>query len=222
MLLKDRNCFTLPYSLESKAILKSYRRERYIFHSFETADRIFFIKEGIARVIKISSTGKKMIMEYKKAGDCVGLETLFLPDDELYDISLLTMTDVKVESIQRKDFEYFMINSPELAIDVIRQMGTRYRAMSTILRDYTLNDIYGKTVKTLEQLGNDYGYSIKENCVLIDLPLTNRELSNIIGSSRETVCRVMNKLKEAGIISIEHKRIKINNWSTFCLFAEKY
>lgn len=223
MLLKDRNRFrTLPPGLENRAILKSYRREKYIIQEFEIADRVFFIKEGTARVIKISSSGKKMIMEYKKAGDCIGLETLFLPEDELYDISLMTITNVKVEIIQRKDLEYYMLNSPELAIDVIRQMSTRYRTMSTLLRDYTLNDIYGKTVKTIEQLGNDYGYLIRENCMLIDLPITNQELSNVIGSSRETVSRVMSQLKEAGMISTEHKRIKINNWSNFCLFAEKY
>lgn len=223
VLLKDRISFyALPSSLENKTIVKSYRKERYIFQGFESADRIFFIKEGIAKIIKFSSSGKKMIMEYKKAGDCVGLETLFQPADEIYDFSLLAVTNVKVDIIQRKDFEFFMVDSPELSMDVIRQMGTRCKTMSTLLRDYTLNDIYGKTVKTIEQLGNDYGHLIKENAMLIDLPLTNQELSHIIGSSRETVSRVMSQLKESGMISMEHKRIKIDNWSSFCLFAENY
>lgn len=223
LLLKDRSSFcTLPSSLESKTIAKSYRRDRYIFQGFEVADRIFFIKEGMAKIIKISSSGKKMIMEYKKAGDYVGLETLFQPNDEIYDFSLLAVSNVKVESIQRKEFEFFILNSPELSMDVIRQMGIRCKTMSTLLRDYTLNDIYGKTVKTIEQLGNEYGHPHKEDGMLIDLPITNQELSNIIGSSRETVSRVMSQLKESGMVSMEHKRIKIDNWSGFCLYAENY
>lgn len=223
VLLKSRNRFrTLPPSIEHKTVIKSYRRDRYIFQGYETADKIYLIKEGIAKVIKISSSGKKVTVEYKKAGDFIGLETLFLPYDELYDTSLLTMTTVAVESIQRKDLEECLINTPELAIEIIRKMGIWCRGMSTQLMDYTFNDVFGKTVKAIKRLGNDYGQPTEKNGLLIDLPITNRELSNFVGSSRETVSRVMSKLKEADLISYNQKRIKVNNWRHFCLFAEKY
>lgn len=203
--------------IDEKIKMEKVPKGNYIYHDSEKAKAVFFIKEGIVKIIKLNSRGREVIVSIKRSGDTFAEAILFQSDDFLYPATAQALTNIEVGYIQKADLEEIILCNPELSKRIIQTMGFTVKSYSTIIKDYTLNDVYGKTVKTIQRLGIEYG--ILNSCgtsISIDLPLSVQELANIVGSSRETLSKIVSKLKEENLISIENRTFIINNWDHFC------
>lgn len=76
----------------------------------------------------------------------------------------------------------------------MKWISEHLRRMQTKFRDLVLHGKKGALYSTLIRMTNSYGV-LKENGILIDLPLTNQELANFCATSRESVNRMLNELK---------------------------
>lgn len=79
----------------------------------------------------------------------------------------------------------------------MKWISEHLRRMQTKFRDLVLHGKKGALYSTLIRMTNSYGV-LKENGILIDLPLTNQELANFCATSRESVNRMLNELKSKG------------------------
>lgn len=207
-------------ALSLKVKTAAYKKGEYIFHESDEAKAIFFVKSGIVKIKKINPQGKELIVCIKRAGDIFAEASLFCEPGSIYPGTAQTLSDAEVAFLLTSDLEEVISINPELSIEMIRFMGTQLRSFTSILRDIALLDVYGKTVKTIERLAREFG-SKTTSGVKIELPLSIQELSNIIGSTRESVSRVLSKLKEQDLVTIDEKNIIINNWCDFCqMFIE--
>lgn len=203
--------------IKDKFKVEKIPKGNFIFHESEKATAVYFINEGIVKIKKLNSHGKEVVISIKRKGDSFAEAALFQPEGTLYPATAQALTDVVVGYILKKDLEEIILCSPELSKRMIQTLSFALRDFSTIIKDYTLNDVYGKTVKTLERLGNEYGSL--NNCGIslsIDLPLSIQELANIVGSSRETISKIVTKLKAENLLSVKGRTIIINNWNHFC------
>lgn len=207
-------------SLNAKVKTASYKKGDYIFHESDEAKAVFFVKSGVVKIKKITSNGKELIVCMKQAGDIFAEASLFGESGSFYPGTAQTLTDSEVLYFLNTDLENIIATNPSSSVEMIRFMGTQLRSFSSLLRDVALLDVYSKTVKTIERLAREFGSKTKCG-VKIELPLTIQELANIIGTNRESVSRIISKLKDQGLVSIEKKNIVINNWCDFCMmFAE--
>ena len=87
-------------------------------------------------------------------------------------------------------------------------MSDHFRKTQTKFRDLVLNGKRGALFSTLIRMSNSYGIQ-KDNGILIDLPLTNQELANFCGTSRESTNRILSELKKNKIISVKKGKILI-------------
>ncbi|WP_458413188.1 Crp/Fnr family transcriptional regulator [Schinkia sp. CFF1] len=201
--------------LASRVKTAKYKKGDFIFHESDKAEAIFFVKSGVVKIKKSSSQGKELIVCIKREGNIFCEVSLFGKPDACYPGTAQAISNTEVLYFLNSDLENIMFMYPDISIEMIRYMGKQLRSFTDILQDIALLDIYRKTIKTLERLAHEFGSKL--TCgIKIDLPLTIQELANIIGSTRESVSRIISQLKEQGIISIEGKTITINNWCDFC------
>ncbi|HHY72126.1 MAG TPA: Crp/Fnr family transcriptional regulator [Bacillus bacterium] len=207
-------------SLSTKVKTATYKKGDFIFHESDEAKATFFVKNGGIKIKKTNAQGRELIVCIKRPGNIFAEASLFSEPDCCYPGAAQTLMDSEVLYILSSDLEEFIACNPELSIEMIRFMGGQLRSFTTILQDIALLDVYSKTVKTIERLARDFGS--KTNCGLkIELPITIQDLANTIGSTRESVSRIVSKLREQGLISIDSKYIIINNWCDFCkMFVE--
>ncbi|WP_458414332.1 Crp/Fnr family transcriptional regulator [Schinkia sp. CFF1] len=208
-------------ALAAKGKTAAFKKGDYIFHESDESKAIYFVKSGIVKIKKINPQGKELIVCIKRSGDIFAEASLFCEPGTIYPGTAQTITDAEVMFLLTSDLEEVISINPDLSIEMIRFMGGQLRSFTSILRDIALLDVYGKTVKTIERLAREFG-SKTTSGVKIELPLSIQELANIIGSTRESVSRVLSKLKEQDLVSMDEKNIIINNWCDFCqMFIEQ-
>lgn len=179
-----------------------------LFQGKERADCLYFIHEGVVRIFNNTESGEEITLSLKYSGDMVG-DPGTLPSPFQWS-NAVTMTDALLGVIQKKDLEDLFLHHPDLAIRFIEWLSVNQRILETKLRDLL---VYGKTgalASTLIRLCNTFGKNM-EGGILIPLKLTNQELANFIGATRESVNRMLSRLKKEKILSIQSGRLFIHD-----------
>jgi CRP/FNR family transcriptional regulator len=174
----------------------------------DPADKLYFLYKGKVRITKSTNDGKQLIIYMHQEGDMFG--QVDSVDGSSHSFGAEVMEDATVGIVQQKDLEMLLWRHGDLAVEFMRWMGLMHRLTQTKFRDLMLFGKPGALCSLLIRLGNTYG-SEEEEGILITKKLTNSELASMIGTTRESVNRILGDLKKAGAISYEHGHIVIRD-----------
>ncbi|WHY00643.1 Crp/Fnr family transcriptional regulator [Neobacillus sp. DY30] len=180
----------------------------------DVAKGVFFIQTGAVKLTKQDESGNEIIVCMKQKGDVFAEACLFSKTSELYPATATMLQDGQLFYLDKFELEKGLHEYPELAVQMIQYMSDSLREMTSTLRDLALLDVYAKTVKTLERLGNKFNTSSSR--WNIEIPLTIQEFATIVGTTRESVSRVFSKLKKEGIIEMKSRKIIILDMCRLC------
>ncbi|MEH7011153.1 Crp/Fnr family transcriptional regulator [Neobacillus niacini] len=180
----------------------------------EVAKGVFFIYSGAVKLTKQDESGNEIIVCMKQKGDVFAEACLFSKTSQLYPATATMLQDGQLFFLDKVELEKGLHEYPELAVQMIQYMSDSLREMTTTLRDVALLDVYAKTVKTLERLGNKFKTSTSR--WNIEIPLTIQEFATVVGTTRESVSRVFSKLKKEGIIEMKSRKIIILDMCKLC------
>ena len=112
--------------------------------------------------------------------------------------------------IQKSDLEVLLWQHGDLAVEFMKWMGLMHRLTQTKFHDLLMYGKPGALCSTLIRMSNSYGIP-GEDGMFISLKLTNSELSDYIGCTRESVNRMLSDLKKSRAIKIVDGYITITN-----------
>lgn len=186
--------------LESISVKKHIYTGHVLFRDGEPADFLFLVDSGLLKVSKITSDGKELTLQIIGKGDLAGAGGLFEKDPVYQTTGTMTESgDVWV--IPRTGLEKILVGNGEFCGEFLRWLGQMNRFMESRFRDLLLHGKTGALYSTLIRMSNSYGKE-HPNGILIDLPMTNRELAQFIGLTRESVNRMLSELKKLDIIDL--------------------
>ncbi|MEH7073703.1 Crp/Fnr family transcriptional regulator [Neobacillus drentensis] len=203
------------HSIEIKELLKfadrKFKSEKgsFLFQEGMAAEELFIIISGKVQISKITSDGRELSLRICGENDICGELTLFT-DNPRYLLSALVIEEAEVVAINKDKLESEIFQNSKLAFEFMKWMSDHFRKTQTKFRDLVLNGKRGALFSTLIRMSNSYGIQ-KDNEILIDLPLTNQELANFCGTSRESTNRILSELKKDKIISVKKGKISILN-----------
>lgn len=204
------------HSIEIKELLrladKKFKSEKgtYLFQEGMEARELYIILSGRVQISKVTSDGRELSLRICGENDLCGELTLFI-DNPKYLLSAKVLEEVEVASIRKDVIEKEIFQNSALAFEFMKWMSDHFRKTQTKFRDLVLNGKRGALFSTLIRMSNSYGVELKDGSILIDLPLTNQELANFCGTSRESTNRILSELKRDHIISIKKGKISILN-----------
>lgn len=194
-------------SFEKKLAVK---KGAYLFQEGMVASDIYLVLNGSFSISKVTPDGQELTLRLCSREDLVGELTLFCPG-AIYMLSARSMDDKgEVIVIPKLELERKLAENGQLALEFMKWMSLHFRKTQTKFRDLVLNGRKGALYSTLIRMSNSYGV-LKEEGILIDLPLTNQELANYCGTSREVVNRMLSELKKKGSISVDRGKITIHD-----------
>ncbi|MES9699824.1 Crp/Fnr family transcriptional regulator [Bacillus sp. JJ927] len=207
------NSMTLSQDLKELLASVEYKMQikkgSFIFQEGMEATELYIIHSGKVQISKLSADGQELTLRICSAYDIIGELTLFT-DNAKYLLNSKCLEDVEVGVIKRETLEKALLQKPALVFEFMKWISEHLRRMQTKFRDLVLHGKKGALYSTLIRMTNSYGV-LKENGILIDLPLTNQELANFCATSRESVNRMLNDLKKKGTISITKGKITIHD-----------
>jgi CRP-like cAMP-binding protein len=192
--------------IENKT-MKTVKKGNFLFLEGKTAHELYLIKSGRIQISKVIADGRELSLRICSSHDVIGELTLF-SSEACYMLSAKILEDTKVYVLPKEVFEEKLSQNGELTIKWLKWIQLQNQQNQTKFRDLILHGKKGALYSTLIRMANSYGRTVK-NGVLIDLPLTNQELANFCGSSREVVNRLLSELKKEDVLMSERGSITI-------------
>ncbi|WP_284139150.1 MULTISPECIES: Crp/Fnr family transcriptional regulator [unclassified Virgibacillus] len=209
------SCHGSNQTLALKELLNSIdriaeiKKNSYLFAEGDPVNELYILRSGKVQISKLSPTGKELALRLCKPGDIVG-ELPMQQENVKYILNAKVLEDGEVAVIQNATLEEKLLQNSKLAVDFLKLMNEYSRRDQTRFRDLVLYGKKGALFSTLIRLANSYGKT-QQNGILIDHVITNQELANFCGTSRESVNRMLSDLKQQQIISVNRKYITIHN-----------
>jgi CRP-like cAMP-binding protein len=191
--------------IASHLIERRYPRNTTIVEEGLPGDYMYIIREGRVKVTKLSEDGREKILAFFEPGHFVG--DMALLDRAPRSASVKALTPVRVLALSRADFTGLIRKSPDLAIAVIRELSGRLRAVNDQASALSFQRVKDRTKGLLIRLAKDEAADPEH---VMTPALTHQQIADMIGTSRETVTRVIKDLKGAGWLGQDGKRYVVS------------
>jgi len=186
--------------LSSKAVTHSYPKNTIVINQGDISNSLHVVVSGNVRVFLSNEDGKEIILNTHGPGESFG--EMALLDAGPRSASVITTEASKLAIISKVDFEDFLQEHPQTMMKILQQAFARLRALTDTVSSLALLDVYGRVARLLLQSAED------ENGVkIVKQAMTQQDIANHIGSSREMVSRILKDLKAGGYIEMQGKQI---------------
>jgi CRP/FNR family cyclic AMP-dependent transcriptional regulator len=192
---------------------RHYGKHQFIVREGDPGDTFFILVKGSISVCRIAPDGRETILSILKEGDFFGEMSMF--DSSLRSASIKTLTEVEVGAIRQADFLILLDRNPRIGRSLVIALSERLRAANALIAATTSQDIRARLASLLLNLGDQFCERV-ENGTRITLRLTNQEMANMIGTTRETVNRTLNRfwddklvdMRTAHVVIVEPDRLR--------------
>jgi len=159
----------------------------------------YLILSGSVAVVRIAPDGRETILSILKERDFFGEMSVF--DTSVRAASVRTMTEAEVGVIERNDFLALIDKTPRIGRLLVIALSERLRAANKLIAATTSQDIRARLASLLLNLMQNFGEPV-DTGTRISLRLTNQEMANMIGTTRETVNRTLNRFWDERVIDM--------------------
>jgi len=195
-------------SIAAVAKTRRYAKDDVVFHADESGDVFCLIREGEVKVTMISPEGKEIILSMLGPGDFFG--EMALLDDEPRSATVIATTPLEVVTIWRSDFLSILAENFSITKKVLAELSRRLRTASNRIESLATMDVYGRLARFFLDLAAEGGKGLDNGYVAVTRP-THQAIANMIGTSRETVSRLIHDLMKQGLLLSEGKTIYLRS-----------
>lgn len=181
-----------------------YRRKQVVFMPGDPSDRIFFIRNGLVKVSKVTEEGKELTLMFLPNGELFGELAVF--DSMPRNIMAEAYEDSTLTTVASEAFLKFVMSRPGVALPLTRLIAERRRKLENKIDNLLFKGAHARLAGLFLDLAADFGVRDSRGTI-INLKLTHREMANLIGSTRETVSFALLDLKKDGLIESDGKRV---------------
>jgi CRP-like cAMP-binding protein len=185
---------------------RSYKRDQEIMAQGDEGDSLFVILAGLARVSMLAANGREIVLDYAEPGAVLG-EIAFLDRGERT-ASVHAIEPVEALILSRAAFDQIVDRHPGMAMRLLRAMASRMRQSNQVIeadRAYTSGPRLARFLLRLLIAGNDN----QPDEGHLKLALSQGELGNFAGMSREQINRQLSAWADSGVVTLKGGRVTI-------------
>jgi CRP/FNR family cyclic AMP-dependent transcriptional regulator len=177
-----------------------------VFAQGEQGDLLYIIISGKVKIGNRSPNGQQTLLAILGPSDMFGELSVFDPGPRTS--SATTITAVRAVSMDRDALRTWIADRPEIAEQLLRVLARRLRRTNNNLADLIFTDVPGRVAKLLLQLAQRFGTQ-DDGALRVTHELTQEEIAQLVGASRETVNKALAEFAHRGWIRLDHKTVWI-------------
>ena len=186
--------------LKGRSRIRSFAPNTIVVNEGDDGSSLFVVQSGSLKVFLTDNVGREVTLSLLDPGDYFG--ELALLDDSPRSASVIALTRSEVLQIPRVAFLALIEAHPACMQIVVRNLVGRIRTLTESVRSLALVDVFGRISRIFNSL------AVEEDGVgIIDRRLTQQDLANMVGASREVVNRLLRDMVSGGYVEIEPQRI---------------
>ncbi len=219
----DRDRQLVAERLRSVGARRTYATESFIFHEGAEPTHVFAIESGLARIEHSTRSGRIVLFDLATVGRVFG--EIAAIDHQPRSATVVTITETTVHIVSAADFRQMLAADSELQAAVLRTVTHRFREQSSQFVETSIMDAPSRVAARLARLveiEQSLGRSTAnaDGSIELKLPISQQELGQWSGLSREGTGKGLSALRTRGIIETGRKRVKINNLDQLIALAQ--
>ncbi|MGE5663556.1 MAG: Crp/Fnr family transcriptional regulator [Deltaproteobacteria bacterium] len=192
--------------IAAKLVERRFPRDAVVFHEGSDADALFIVKSGFVKLVALSEEGTEAILHIVRPGDVFGELAVTEP---VRPFTAVALTDAVLSVLPRAALRDLLESSPAFARNLLELLSKRLGQVEREFAGLINAWAHHRLARELLHLAVDLGVETRDG-TLIPLRLTHEELSNLIGTTRETVTILLRKFEDMGIIRRRSRRIVVD------------
>lgn len=188
-------------ALAASAVTRRFPRNAVLINEGEQGDSLFIVLSGRLKVYASNEAGKEIVIDFHGPGECVGEMSL---DGAPRSASVVTTEATTCAIVGREYFREFVREHPDFAMYLIGKLIQRARRATENVKSLALSDVYGRLLRLLDHLADDV-----DGAKVVSEKLTQKEIADRIGASRDMISRLMKDLVAGGYLALEDRGIVI-------------
>lgn len=191
-------------ALVAAAVRQDYKKGDVLFRQGDMADKMFMLKYGRVKLIKVNRDGNEIILDIVKAGDVLGEQVFW--KEFIYPCSAICLEDTFSCGFTRNGFEQLVLENPQIGLAVIRNLSMRMESLYSKTSSLVEHDMQERVYGILHNIGKTHG-TRKNGYYELDFLLSHEELGFLMGVHRVSVTRTMKALKNTGLVKKEQGKL---------------
>lgn len=185
----------------------SFRRGEKLFNEGDPGDCLYLLVEGKVKLGHTSSDGRENLIAILGPGEMIGELTLFDPGPRSGTATAVAPTEML--QLDHTALMQIIDTRPELAKHMLKALAQRLRRTNTALADLVFSDVPGRVAKAVLDLADRFGSQSPDGTVHVPHELTQEELAQLVGASRETVNKSLAEFVSRGWIRLEGRGVHL-------------
>jgi len=174
--------------------IRSFPAHAILINEGDSTESLYILLSGRVKVYAGDDSGREVILHELGPGEYLGELSL---DGEKRSVSVKTLEPTTCCVVQGADLREFLAEHPDFAVHMTRKLIRMVRRLTSQVKSLALQDVYGRVVRVLMELSEPDG----ERRV-VRAKLTQQDIADRVGSSREMVNRIMKELTVGGYVAV--------------------
>ena len=200
--LDEATAVSLRASMDSVKIAKG----SILFKEGDDGEHLYVIVDGKLKLGTSSGDGRENLLSILGPGEMFGELSLFDPGPRTS--TATAVTDAKLLSLSHEKVIPWLKQNPEVSLQLLTRLSQRLRRTNEAVGDLVFSDVPGRVAKALIDLGDRFGKTTPEG-LLVNHDLTQEELAQLVGASRETVNKALADFAGRGWLKLDGRSVLI-------------
>jgi CRP/FNR family cyclic AMP-dependent transcriptional regulator len=187
--------------------LRRFRRDETVFHQGDPGDALHIILSGRVKISSPSDTGVEAILATLRPGEFFG--SLALLDGAPRSASATAVEATETLILPRDRFRQLVNDVPAIRDHVLAELAHELRRLTNHVEELHFLDIAGRLAARLARMAEEQGGAPGEGEIRLEGPITQGELAAMVGSTRQSVNKLLGYLTEDGLIRQERDAIVV-------------
>ena len=193
-------------ALRASLVERNVVKGEVLFAEGEPGDRMYVIVEGKVKLGQTSVDGRESLLAVLGPAEMFGELSLFDPGTRTSTATALT--DAIVLGLGNDQLRPWLAGRPEVAAALLQALARRLRRTNEAMADLVFSDVPGRVAKALMELGEKFG-TITPDGLMVTHDMTQEELAQLVGASRETVNKALADFAQRGWIRLVSRQVLI-------------
>lgn len=179
-----------------------------LFHEGDPGDRLYVITEGKVKLGRTSYDGRENLLAILGPGEMFGELSLFDPGPRT--ATATAVAETQLVGLGTESLHGYLVARPQASYTLLAALARRLRRTNESLADLVFTDVPGRVAKALLELSQRFGRPVDEG-IMVAHDLTQEELAQLVGASRETVNKALADFATRGWIKLEARAVLLMN-----------
>lgn len=191
-----------------KVVCWEYKAGKVIFLQGDPCKGLYFVETGLVAVRKVDDEGNSVIVRLAHQGDTLGYRPLLAKENHRATAEVIN--DARICFVDAPTMHGFLLSNPKLGMRFLEHTAQALGEAEERLFQVSALSVRTRIIHLLILLRDHYGTTTSDGTLFIELPMTRRDLANMIGARPESVSRAFRDIQDDGLLDLSGREVRVD------------